>query len=82
MIKLMMDIMMAINKAIPNPDISNELPISSSVSNNVIALITNKNIPSVKTVTGKVKIIKIGLTNIFKTESKKLAPKAAPKLDK
>ena len=67
----------AINNAIPKLSISKELPIIESVNSNVTALITNKNNPSERTVTGNVKMIKIGLTITFKTDRTKLAPNAA-----
>lgn len=76
-----MDIMTAISKAVPKLEISKEVPIILSVIVNVMALITNRNNPSVTKVTGNVKIIKIGLTRIFNIERIALAPTAAPKLD-
>jgi len=75
------DIIIAIRKAIPKLWISKLSPISLSVISNVMALITNKNIPNVNMVIGKVKIINIGRTNTFKIDSIKLAVSAAPKLD-
>ena len=69
------------NRAMPKPPVSNELPIMPSVNMSVTAFITNRKSPNVKTVTGNVKIIKIGRTSIFKMERVKLAPIAAPKLD-
>ena len=68
------------SKAIPKLSISKELPIISSVNNKVTALTTNRNRPKVKTVTGSVKIMRMGFTSIFKIDNTKLAPSAAIKL--
>lgn len=75
------DIITTTKSAIQKPSISKELPIKESANNNVIAFMTKRNNPSDKIVTGKVKIIKNGRTNIFKIDSKKLAPIAAPNPD-
>lgn len=81
MIKLTMDMMIAIRSASPNPEMSNLSPITASVINNVHALMTNKNKPSERTVTGKVSTIRSGLTSILIIYKTMLAPTAAPKLD-
>lgn len=82
MTKLANDIMIAVNNAIPKPLISNELPIRLSVSISVTALMTNRNKPRLRIVTGKVRRIKNGRTRIFRTDRMKLAPTAAPNPDK
>jgi hypothetical protein len=63
--------------AVPNPSILKESPITLCVIISVMALITNKNRPSVRNVTGRVSKIKIGLTNTFKIDRIKLAIIAA-----
>jgi len=73
--------MIAISKASPKPDISNLLPIMASVINNVHALMTNKNNPRERMVTGKVRMTRSGLTSILIKYRTILAPTAAPKLD-
>ena len=82
MIRLTIDIITDTRIAVPNPAISKESPINPSVIISVTALMTNRNNPSVKTVTGRVKIIMIGFTRMFRIESMKLAPTAAPNPDK
>ncbi len=69
---------MEASSAVPNPPISNASPIIAAVIINVIALITKKNNPSVRIVTGNVKRIKIGRTNILRMERMRLAMNAAP----
>lgn len=81
MIKFAIDIKITTNNAIPNPEISNELPIILSVNNNVIAFITNKNKPNDKIVIGSVNRINNGRTKIFRIDSIKLAITAVPKLE-
>lgn len=76
-----MDRKIATKRAVPKPAISKSSPIILSVISNVTALITNRKVPSVTTVTGNVKIIKIGRTRIFNMERIALAPMAAPKPD-
>lgn len=73
--------MTAMRRASPNPDNSKWVPMIESVINNVMALITNRKSPSVSNVAGKVKIISIGLTSIFKIDKTRLAVKADRKLD-
>src|ERR1700750_2446129 len=75
-----MDIITDMSSAMPKLLISKELPIISSVNNKVTALTTNKNRPKVRTVTGSVKIMRMGFTMIFKIDKTKLAPSAAIKL--
>lgn len=58
----------------------NAFPIIKSANCNMTALITSKNKPSVKNVSGNVKIIKIGRKKIFKMEIIMAAKSAAPKL--
>lgn len=70
-----MDAMIATPKLL----ITKSLLITAWVIINVIALITNKNKPSVKTVAGNVKITNIGLTNTFKINIMTLANNAVPK---
>lgn len=69
------------SRAIPNPSISNELPIIPSVISSVMALITNRNKPRVKIVTGRVKIMSMGFTKTFNIDKIKLAIIAEPKPD-
>jgi hypothetical protein len=54
------------NIATQNPSTLNPAPNNFEVSKIIPALITNKNKPSVTTVIGKVRKIRIGLTNTFK----------------
>lgn len=75
------DITIAIRSAVPKLAISKEDPIILSVSTNVIALMTNRKRPKENIVTGSVKIMRMGLTKIFKIDSITLAATAAPKLD-
>lgn len=79
---LAMDMMTEMKRAIPNPDSSKASPIKLSVSNRVMALITNRKKPNVKIVNGKVKMISNGRTNTFKMDKIKLPVMAAPKPDK
>lgn len=81
MIRFAMDMMIATSSAVPKLAISKESPIILSVICNVMALMTNKNNPSVTNVTGSVRMIKIGRTSTFNIDRIKLAPIAAPKLD-
>ena len=62
----------------PNPLMLNASPIKAAVSISVIALMTNKNNPSVINVTGRVKSTKIGRTIVFSTAKMTLAIMAAP----
>lgn len=74
-----MDRITAASNAVPNPSMTNESPITACVIINVTALMTNKNRPKVKIVSGNVKIIRIGLTIIFSTDKMRAANKAVPK---
>jgi hypothetical protein len=56
----------------------NESPIIPCAIISVMALMTNRKSPSVRTVTGSVRRIKKGFTKMFKTEMSKLAIIAAP----
>src|SRR5699024_4530103 len=78
-IALIIDIIMDAMIATPKLLITKSLLITASVIINVIALITNKNKPSVKTVAGNVKITNIDLTNTFKINIITLANNAVPK---
>lgn len=69
---------MAAIMAVPNPSMMKALPNSISVIVKVIALMTNRNKPSDKTVIGSVKTTKIGLTMTFKMDNIKLANSAVP----
>lgn len=64
--------------AVPNPSITKEGPIKAWAIISVIALITNKNNPSVISVIGNVKKIKIGFTMALMIDSIKLAKSAVP----
>ena len=81
-IKFTIDMMTDTRMAVPKPAISNESPMKPSVIINVIALITNRNRPSVRTVTGSVNMMRMGFTRMFKIDSMKLAPMAAPNPDR
>src|SRR5690625_7372889 len=59
--------------AVPKPSITNEASIKPCVIISVMALMTNRNRPSVKNVIGNVKIINIGFTSTFKMDKIKLA---------
>lgn len=78
MIRLHADKMMLAKKAIPNPEISKLLPMILSVSIKVMALMTNRNKPRERIVTGSVRMIRIGLTSTFRNDKMMLAKMAAP----
>src|SRR5699024_12070166 len=64
--------------AVPKPSITNEASIRPCVIIRVMALMTNRNRPSVKNVIGNVKIISIGFTSTFNMDKIKLASIAVP----
>lgn len=68
--------------AIPKPEITNASPIRLAVIINVIALMMNKKKPRVSTVTGNVKMTRIGLTIKLIIDNKTLAITAAVTLSK
>lgn len=69
--------MTAASNAIPNPSILNELPINSAVNDKRAALITIKNKPREKMVTGSVNRTRIGFRKTLKSDNKTLASRAA-----
>lgn len=70
--------MTAASNAVPNPSMIKESPIMDCVSIKVIALITNKNKPNDRTVTGRVKIMRMGFTITFRIDRIMLAMTAEP----
>lgn len=74
--------MTAARMAIPKLVMTNASPINHCVSISVIALMTNKKRPKLNTVTGKVRITRIGFTIAFMIDNKILAIMAAPTPDK
>lgn len=68
--------------AIPKLEITNASPISSAVIINVIALMINKKKPNVMTVTGNVKITRIGFKMMLMIDKRTLAKMAADALSK
>ena len=66
------------SSAVPKSSMLNESPMILWVIINVIALMTNKNAPSVNIVTGNVKKIRNGFTKTFKNDKMMLATIAAP----
>lgn len=77
--EFIIEIIIDASRAIPNPLIINTSPKSDSVNIKINAFITNKNNPSVKTVAGNVKNMRIGLTVKFKSEITILANNAVLK---
>lgn len=70
--------MTAANKAMPNPSILKESPISSAVSDKSAALITMRNNPKEMIVTGSVKMTSTGFRNTLNNDNNTLANSAAP----
>ena len=70
--------MTAIQMAVPNPSMLKLSPIKLDVIMSVMALMTNKNNPRERTVTGSVKMIKNGFTKILSKDKMILATMAAP----
>lgn len=77
MTRLQSDSSILKNKLMPKLEISKLFPIKWSVKDSVSALITKRNRPRDKIVTGNVNRIKIGFTIIFNNDSTILAPIAA-----
>lgn len=69
--------MMAAINAIPKPSILNESPINSAVNDNNAALMTIKNNPSEKIVTGNVNKTKMGFRKTLNSDNNTLAESAA-----
>jgi hypothetical protein len=70
-------IITATRKAIPKLVMSKRLPINLSVITNVKAFMKRRKKPSVTSVIGRVRIIKMGRTSKFNIDRIKLASKAA-----
>lgn len=73
------DIKIAIANAWPKPSMINPVPVILFTKSNMSAFTTNEKSPSVKIVTGNVKMYKNGLTNMLTSANTKLATSAAPK---
>jgi hypothetical protein len=69
---------MEARRAVPKPSILKASPIIAWAIINVTALMTNKNVPRVKTVIGNVNNIRNGFTKTFNTDKIILATIAAP----
>ncbi|KGP73602.1 hypothetical protein N782_04090 [Pontibacillus yanchengensis Y32] len=76
------EIIIVARMAIPKPSMTKLLPNKACVIIRVIALITNKNNPSVINVMGRVSTTKMGLTMTFNTDKIKLAIIAVTKLSR